>query len=161
MKIPVINNCERLYQIQVSNGLVPEVGKGKRGKVMSTSAATLLTLVPGVNMVDQEVWEKAKENPIVKMRLELEIKPSVAPEAQLEKVGHPMLVEGAPLPDSAPLSALELKECKALIRETFSEQLLNQWMVEEIRPEVRRELDAQIQRMTTGIHEATHSRRVR
>jgi hypothetical protein len=132
MRTPVTNNCERLIQIQVSTGINTKV------------PAALLTLLPGVNLVESKLWEQAKENSVARKLLVTEIERSPAPEAQLERVGQPMLVEGQPLPDDLPLKGLKLAAAQAIISETLTKSLLASWLDDESRPDVRRALEKQI-----------------
>jgi len=132
MRTPVTNNCERLIQIQISTGVNTKV------------PAALLTLLPGVNLVESKLWEQAKENSVARKLLVTEIERSPAPEAQLERVGQPMLVEGQPLPDDLPLKGLKLAAAQAIISETLTKSLLASWLDDESRPDVRRALEKQI-----------------
>ena len=115
---------------------VPAAKKGKN----LVAPAQLVNLLPGINMVKQDVWEEAKKNPTVKHFLETDIEHNPAPEARQERAGQRHLIELPPLPDECPLASCTPAQAKALIRDTFDVGLLKAWQDEETRGEVRRDI---------------------
>lgn len=132
MQIQIINNEERVRKIQVSRYGDPYVE---------------IVLLPGANLVKKDHWEAAKKINGTKLLLKERIAPSPAPEAAKEKVGQPVIVEGAELPDEAPIKALKPAAAISMISETFDARLLKQWLDVEERPQIEREIKKQLDRV--------------
>lgn len=148
MKTVVVCNNEGIMSAQL-----PPVGKDSRGVPM---LGELVTLIPGVNLVDSKVLAKLRENPEFNKHFTNRIPPSPAPERTQEKVGKPYLEldktigKGGEVDDAAPLAKLPPIQCEALIAETLVEGMLRDWMKDEARPEVRRLLQDQMDKLASN-----------
>lgn len=159
MKTAVINNREALVQ-----GQLQPIGKDSNGMAM---LGGVVTLVPGLNLVDSEQLAALRKNPTFALNFTAKIQPSLAPEQSPEKVGRPILelvmspagpskdgkaAEPKPLEveNALPLAKLSEELCKLVIGETLVEGTLRQWAREEARPAVRYEIEQQIEKITKG-----------
>jgi hypothetical protein len=145
----LINNREGMvhaqlpHQFPTQKGAAPRVGRA-------------VILMPGVNLVDSKTLATLMENHAFKALFETVIPPSLAPEQTPEKVGKPILQidrsigKNGEVEEKAPLQKLSTAQCEAMIRETFSVDLLKRWTKEETRGDIRRLLVEQVERLETG-----------
>ncbi len=138
----VINNMEAIQCFQM-----PNVGKDTAGTPM---LGNTIVLSPGVNLVPTDDLNGLLTNPTVKERFESTIPRGLAPESNPEKFGLPFLVKGHELPMKHPLLALHETEAQAVIKETLIEKLLRDWQREEIRGDVRRSIQEQMDFLAGG-----------
>lgn len=143
----VTNNKACNMQIQLSHGL-PRV---ENGKVKAPPlAATMIQLVPGLNLVDAGLWEEAKKLRVVQLWLKTRIQLNPAEEARGEKVGSTMLEEGPDVPGNSPLEGKDPQACEQLIDAVEAPEFLKRWLGEEKRQDIRLMLDARIKFLETG-----------
>jgi hypothetical protein len=145
MRTVVVNNRESLVMgqmphIKVNGGVLPQLGE-------------IITLIPGVNLVDSAKLKTLRENKAFEANFRTRIAPSPAPEQSPEKVGKLILEvdksigKDGEVPDETPLAKLTYVQCQAMIAETFNGDMLRQWEKEEIRSDVRREINRQLELM--------------
>jgi hypothetical protein len=129
MVIPVINNVEALQQIAIK----PKAGMG------TITPGQAVTLLPGLNFVDADLWAEAAENPQAKRLLdpEVTIPHSKAPQFNPECAGKPYLVVLAPLPKDNPLGALPIDQAIKLVEEIHNPKELARLEKMEPRDNVR------------------------
>lgn len=139
MQTVVINNKEALVI-----GQMPHSGKDKSGV---PQLGGIVTLIPGVNLVDTKVLKTLRENPGFELLFKTKIESSQAPEQNPEKVGKCILIASGEVEDSSPLAKLPPKACEAMIEETLSSDLLNKWLEDETRGDVRRVLFGKIKKL--------------
>lgn len=152
MKTAVINNREALVQ-----GQMPHKGNALGGSLM---VGAVVTLVPGLNLVDSSDLAQLRKNPQFELNFTTKIPPSLALEQNPEKVGKPILEvvmvaskdgkgeKALEVEDKFPLQKLPPEICKTVIADTLVEGTLRLWSREEIRPEVRYEIELQLGRIT-------------
>ena len=148
MKIVVVNNRESLVQGQKQ----PQITNLQGAPVI----AGVVTFLPGANLVDKADLEHLRKNPTFELNFTTAIPKSPALEQNPEKVGLPILAvmevaggkDGAKIPleleDRLPLQKLKPEVAKKLIGETLVAGILRGWEREEARPEVRYEIQLQI-----------------
>lgn len=153
MKIAVINNREGLVQ-----GQLQPTGKDSNGMAI---LGPLVTLLPGLNLVDKDKLEALRKNPTFELNFTQEIKPSPAPEQNPEKVGKPTLEvlcveqktkEGVlkkpiEVEDELPLAKLDEATIKRIVSETLVADTLRLWSRQDARPAVRWEIEQQLQKI--------------
>lgn len=150
MKTVVINNCMRLEHCQ----LQPKGQDALGNKI----AGGLLTLLPGVNLVASTEFQETMKNPLWAVKFKTKIERSMAPEQDPETVGKPMLEiakwlgekGSGEVEDKAPLAKLSPEQCQRLINETLTSDLLRGWKKEELRPDILRAIDIQLEKIRTG-----------
>lgn len=133
--VPVQNNCERMIQMRLP-------GKQTKAGVLP---GKLLTLVPGVNLVDADMWTEVQKNRLNQKLLTSKIKPSRAPEQNPERVGQFMLVAQEPISAQAPLSAMNDQKALGLVEEIIDTTLLRKLKGQESRPKILKAIDARIE----------------
>jgi hypothetical protein len=136
---PVLVNRESMVHIQL---------KGKTNAKGVHQHGPLMILLPGMNFVETEKWEQAKENEVVLSMLTDPILPSRSPEQNPERVGHPILEERAPVSKDNPLAALSEKDAVVMVGEVFDVATLNKLADQETRPQVGAALKSQIGKIT-------------
>jgi hypothetical protein len=116
----------------------------------------VVSLVPGLNLVDSEDLAKLRENKSFDLNFKETIKDNNSPEMDRTRVGRPILEvvktigKNGEVDDRSPLAKLDAVQCATLIGETLSEDLLKSWMGEETRHEVRGVIQKRIDALTTG-----------
>lgn len=148
----VTNNTERQINLQLPP---PEKSDEEKkaddaaraaGRAVPISLDLPLRLMPGLNLVPVEVWERAKKNQLgAPLLMKTKIEPSPAPEANPENVGKMMLVEGQELDAASPLKALSTDAARERVKEMLDGATLRAWMKDEARAEVRRAIEKQIE----------------
>lgn len=136
-QIAVTLNEERVRLIRLRSTNASSKGS-------SVEIGDLIQLSPGLNLVPKDKWDKAKENPALALLLKTAIPASPAPEANPERVGRMIIVEGKELPDESPLKGLSAAAAKDMITETLDTTLLKSWLPDEGRAEVRKAIERQI-----------------
>lgn len=107
-------------------------------------------IIGGVNEVRKEVWDSVKENPGVKKRIESGeiVLMNIMPADKSPAITSTATVGGAVQPSEPaveyPLQDLNVKEAKALIKETFDYKTLKAWYEKETRQMVLTALDKQL-----------------
>lgn len=111
-------------------------------------------IIGGINEVRREVWDAVKENPGVKKRLEsgdivlMDIKPADRPHTDKKVaavgVGEPANAEQAS-ESEYPLKSLNVKDAKALIKETYDFITLKRWVEVEERQSVILAIEKQLE----------------
>jgi hypothetical protein len=137
-QIAITNNEERVRQIRLPAPTPPQ------GSKAGDLIGPLLILPPGLSLVKKEVWDQAKANPNVAVLLKMAIPPSPAPEANPERVGRMILVEGQVVPDESPLRGLKPVQAMEMVTETLDTTTLRAWLTDEARAEVRKAIEKQI-----------------
>lgn len=146
----VTNNRESLVHIQLPPPEQTEQEKrsadvaAAAGRPRPVTLGPLISLVPGLNLVPKEQWDQAKKSPNAMLLLRTKIEPSPANEANPEKFGEFILVEGRELPAESPLKALRPSEAVERVASTLDAALLRAWLADEGRAEVRRSIEAQL-----------------
>jgi len=92
-------------------------------------------LIAGVNEVQDKVWEKYKEHPVVKAKIDKGI---------FEVVDKP---KSAGKKEIKGLSAYGLKQAKEVIKKTFNIETLEGWLETETRNSIIKEIQEQIAMM--------------
>lgn len=152
MKTAVINNREALVQGQM------QPRKAFDGSLL---IGDVLTLVPGLNLVDKEQLAELRKNPAFERNFTSKIPPSLALEQNPEKVGKPILMvmdtvgkDGKSvqleLEDETPLAKLSPEVCKRLIDETLMPDTLRTWDKSETRPAIRFLIEQQLEAIGSG-----------
>lgn len=118
--IPVLNN--RLGSIQISAG---------RSDSGAFDGGRLINLVPGTNLISEEVWSIAKEQHSVQLLLELKIESTGSPEDADARVGQYFLVAGNPMDADNPLRDLNEEDALLFVSKTESLVLLKQLATQE------------------------------
>lgn len=142
----VINNREGLVQ-----GQLPHLGNDSSGR---PQLGRVVTLLPGANLVSSEDLRVLRENPAFEMNFKMKIAQSLAPEQNPEKVGKPILEiaksigKDGVVDGEFPLQKLSSKECSDLIGETYTSSALNRWLRDEGRPDVRRDIQNQLDKLS-------------
>ncbi len=150
MKTVVINNCSRLEICQLQPKQKDPMGVAIAGGI--------LTLLPGVNLVPSVEFQESIKNPLWSQKFKTKIEQSKAPEQDPDTVGKPMLEVAkwlgekgsGEVDDKAPLAKLSPEQCQRLINETLTSDLLRSWKQEDLRPDILRAIDVQLDKIRTG-----------
>lgn len=133
----VQNNRESIVQFQLT-------GKTSASGV---DPGPLLQLVPGMNLLATEKWEKAKQNAVCMALLSEKIQPSKSPETNPERVGHCVLVEGIAVSKDNPLASLKDSDAVEFVEELFDIPMAKRFLNEETRGRVIAALKTQIDKI--------------
>lgn len=105
-----------------------------------------MTLKPGPNTVDLQVWKKRRTHPIIAKMLEDGLIVEEQEIEDVEKIGaNPHAQKEAELEH---LKTLKIPQAKALVEETTSVELLNGWLAREDRNQVKGAITKQIEKLT-------------
>jgi hypothetical protein len=149
MRTVVINYNQGLVQGQMPHVMPKQAGS-------TPQLGQVITLLPGLNLVDSKVLETLRKNAAFDQHFKTKIERSLAPEQNPECVGKFILEvdksvgKDGQVDDEAPLAKLPYEQCKSMIRECFATDMLEKWLKEEGRPDVRRDIANQIEMMKTG-----------
>lgn len=148
MQTVVINNKEGMIVGQLPHTLPKE--KGEKGSNLPTIGEQVV-FMPGANLVNSEVLKVLRANKTFELNFSSMIPPSEAPEQNPEKVGRPILVVVREVEDKSPLEKIKsAKECESIIKEMFLTDVLQRWLDEEGRSEVRAIIEVQLRAIRTG-----------
>lgn len=158
MKTAVLNNREGLVI-----GQMPSTQQDRSGRPL---LAGIVTLLPGLNLVDSDALKTLRENPGFEAQFSQRIEPGMAPEHVLERTGETILaivhfekkdkdgkITRTPvdfLDDALPLAKLDEKQCEMLIKEVLVSEILRSWGKSEARPAVRFMIETQIDKIGAG-----------
>lgn len=131
---PVLNNREALIQLALP-------AKSGKGGMMPGGT---IDLRPGINFPDTKMWEEAKKNELAAKLLTEKIQSSAAPEQTPERVGKPILEEGAPVSKDNPLASMKEGDAVALVDEMFDAVMMKRFLNQETRASVAAALKGQI-----------------
>lgn len=141
-KTIVINNKEALVLAQM-----PYLDKDKQGRII---AGEIVRFIPGVNVVDAATLKMLRENKNFDDLFKTRIARSPAPEQNPEKVGSVILVSVCDVPEKQQLKAVAENKAVELVAETFTVDLLDQWIKDEDRGSVRAAIENQKKILATG-----------
>jgi hypothetical protein len=142
MQTIVVNNREALVIAQL-----PHVGKDAAGRVL---VGETVKLIPGVNLVESAQLKKLRENKLFDAHFTTKIARSPAPEQNPEKVGSYVLVQLREVPERKSLEKVPDNEAVEIVKETFNVKLLERWLHEDARGEVRAMIQNQITDIARG-----------
>lgn len=144
-KTIVINNREALVLAQL-----PHKERDAKGRIIPGEC---IKFIPGANLVDTETLKTLRKSELFDSHFKTKIARSPAPEQNPEKVGQFILVAVAEVPAKRPLSKIEDgAEIAEIVKETFSVDLLRQWLADEGRSDVRATIENQIRTIAvTGV----------
>lgn len=147
----IVNNNREALVI----GQMPHLGHDTSGVPQLGQSITFL---PGINLIDTIVIETLRKNPSFELNFTTKIQPSKAPEQNQAKVGEFILVAQGEVPVKNPLAKLGPEETVALIEETFSLALLEDFLANEGRDSVRATIQSQMRMIRGGDapHGAAH-----
>lgn len=151
VKVQVINNQE--CQVQVH---APLRGKAKEAHEKNQTGnkvvphGELLTLIPGMNLVDRELLTVLRDQDTVFASMfSTRIPRGRAAEHNPERQGQFMLVEGIEVDARAPLSKLDSRQALEMVGETLSEDMLERWLTQDPRAEVRELISERLKELRT------------
>ena len=117
--------------------------------------ASIVKFIPGANEFTQEQWDKVKNNPELKKRMETQIvDPKRGKVPMLEVISEGKKAEttngdegdnGSNDDNGPAISELGVKEAKELVKETFNTPLLREWYEGETRKGVKEAIEKQLQ----------------
>ncbi len=107
-------------------------------RVSNYKMARVIVCMPGVNVLEDEVWDRVKTNPNIKMLLE-DKKLSVLREKQKDGT----VKKG----EAKELTGLTPDEAVAIVNKTYNLEVLEEWADSEDRNKVRRACETQIQKL--------------
>lgn len=145
----VKNNEEKIRLIQLP--MLDPTGKAiVKNSAGAPELGTVIKLLPGVNLVPTRDLEKAMENQHVVSLFKNKIPKGRAQELNPEMFGRPYLEKGRTLAVRHPLHSINEEEAKDLILDTLDENLLNAWLQEETRADVRSFIDSHVKDLNDG-----------
>lgn len=143
-KVVVLNNRESRIIAQLP-GTKDTAGVPITGKQVN--------LIPGLNLLDAAEFKLLKQNKVFASLFQEIIGVGKAAELNHDKRGSKLLEEVpnlGELPDAKPFAKVAIDVCSMLIGEIFSVEMLQKWLAEEARDEVRLLLHKQIRVLETG-----------
>lgn len=142
MQTIVINNKEALVIGQLPSEMKDSRGVPLRGEIM--------VFIPGVNLVDTAKLKALRANKLFDAHFSTKIPRSAAPEQNPEKVGHPILKVAKELNEKMSFKDIPAQDAIALIEETFTTAILDRWLADEGRNDVRAAIMSQKDFLATG-----------
>ncbi len=133
MKTVVINNREGLVI-----GQLPHIAPAAGVRGATSQLGPAVVFLPGANLIDSKTLAILRENKSFELNFTTRIPASAAPEQNPEKVGKLMLMvdksvgKNGEVDDAAPLAKLSAVDCRGL------------------RPEIKRDIHLQLERLATG-----------
>jgi hypothetical protein len=107
---------------------------GNAGKQVPRQTKVALTLLPGINEVDEATWKKCADHPLAKIHLE---------EGNIELVD--VRRKSGSKKDAPGLTGFEARDAKKIVKQTFDKALLAKWADKESRKEVVTALEKQVE----------------
>jgi hypothetical protein len=103
--------------------------------------AAVIVCTPGVNKIEDEVWERVSKNPEMIKLLESDrvvvVRASDPDQKAAEKKG-----------EAVELFGLSLNDAMRVVGQTLNFELLEQWAESETRPKVKRAIEKQLDKLT-------------
>lgn len=135
----VVLNEERVRHIRLASRPV------NGAKTQDVPPGPLITLGPGVNLIEEALWKEALENPNVASLLTTLVPPGPANNPiPPERVGQPIIVAVKVVDDVRPLAALSPLGAVDMVRETLDKPMLMVWLNDEKRAPVREAIEMQL-----------------
>lgn len=114
-----------------------------------------LRLVPGMNQVRKSIWDKCKNHPLVKKRLdsgvitikERKVVKKIVEQVEGKEVEKEETVEQAEY-EGNPLQELNVKDAREIIKGTYDKDTLESWKEGEERETIIKAIDKQIEKIT-------------
>lgn len=145
MQTIVINNKEALII-----GQLPSQTKDNRGVAIP---GNVVVFSPGVNLVDTEKLKELRKNKLFDEHFKTKIPRSAAPEQNPEKVGQVILKVAKELNEKISFKDIPVQEAIEIVEETFLAAVLDGWLKEDSRNDVRTAIMNQKELLAKG-HQA-------